>query len=67
MTKNTSGEFPDRSSTSGSKTLDTLSTSFDDLLERLQKPGAREAMDAAFHASPEELGRTAVEKARRLR
>ncbi len=44
-----------------SKTLETLSTSFDDLLERLQEPGAREALDAAFHASPEELGRAAVE------
>jgi antitoxin Phd len=50
-----------------SKTLETLSTSFDDLLERLQKPGARKAMDAAFHASPEELGRAAVEAAKRRR
>jgi antitoxin Phd len=50
-----------------SRTLETLSTSFDDLLERLQKPGARKAMDAAFHASPEELGRAAVEAAKRRR
>ncbi|HEX4497837.1 MAG TPA: type II toxin-antitoxin system Phd/YefM family antitoxin [Thermoanaerobaculia bacterium] len=50
-----------------SKTLETLSTSFDDLLERLHKPGARKAMDAAFHATPEELGRAAVEAAKRRR
>jgi prevent-host-death family protein len=50
-----------------SKTLDKLSTSFDDLLDRLQKPGAREALDAAFHASPEELGRAAVEAAAKRR
>jgi antitoxin Phd len=50
-----------------SKTLDSLSTSFDDLLERLQTPEARQRMEAAFHASPAELGRAAVEAARRRR
>ncbi len=50
-----------------SKTLGSLSTSFDDLLERLQAPGARQRMEAAFHASPEELGEAAVEAARRRR
>jgi antitoxin Phd len=50
-----------------SKTLDALSTSFDDLLERLQAPGARQRMEAAFNASPAELGRAAVEAAKRRR
>ncbi len=50
-----------------SKTLDALSTSFDDLLDRLQTPAARQGMEAAFHASPAELGRVPVEAARRQR
>lgn len=50
-----------------SKTLDELSTGFDDLLDRLQAPGAKQAMEAAFHSSPEELGQAAVEAARRRR
>jgi addiction module HigA family antidote len=33
------------------------------LLERLQTPAARDGLEAAFHASPEELGRAAVEAA----
>jgi antitoxin Phd len=48
-----------------SKTLDELSTSFDDLLDRLQTPEARRGLEAAFNASPEELGRAAVEIAKR--
>lgn len=50
-----------------SETLDALTTSFDDLLERLQTPAAKQGMKAAFHASPEELGWAAVEAARRRR
>jgi antitoxin Phd len=48
-----------------SKTLDALSTSFDDLLERLQTPAARQAAESAFHASPAELGRAAAKAAKR--
>jgi len=59
-------EFESLSSTR-SETLDALTTSFDDLLERLQTPAAKQGMKAAFHASPEELGRAAVEAARRRR
>jgi hypothetical protein len=54
-------------SNSRAKTLDALSTSFGDLLERLQTPAARQAMEAAFHAFPAELGRAAAEAARRRR
>lgn len=43
--------------------LDTLSTEFDALLARMQAPGARAAMDAAFNATPEDLGTAAVEAA----
>ena len=50
-----------------SKTLDALSTSFDDLLERLQTPAARQAAQDAFHASPAELGRAAAQAAKRRR
>jgi len=44
--------------------LDTLSTEFDALLDRMQTPEARAAMDRAFNASPEELGRAAIDAAR---
>ena|ERR1035438_190389 len=47
--------------------LDTLTRYFDDLIDRMQAPGARAAMQAAFDASPEELGRAAVAGARRAR
>lgn len=50
-----------------SKTLDELTTSFDDLLERLQTPAARQAAEDAFHASPAELGRAAAKAAKRRR
>ncbi len=50
-----------------SKSLDALSTSFDDLLERLQTPAAKQGIEAAFKATPEELGRAAVEGAKRRR
>jgi len=45
--------------------LDTLSDQFDALLVRMQAPGARAAMQAAFDASPQELGKAAVEGARK--
>ena len=36
----------------------------DELLEKLQQPGQREAMQKAFDAKPEELGKAAVEAAK---
>jgi prevent-host-death family protein len=45
--------------------LNTLSAEFDSMLARMQGPSARNAMDAAFHAKPKELGRAAVNAARR--
>lgn len=36
----------------------------DELLESMQGPKQREAMDKAFHATPEELGKAAVEQAK---
>jgi PHD/YefM family antitoxin component YafN of YafNO toxin-antitoxin module len=47
--------------------LDTLTQYFDALLDRMQLPEARAAMQAAFDASPAELGRAAVAGARRRR
>jgi len=46
-----------------SRTLDSLSEDFDTLLEAMQSPKAKKAMKAAFDASPEELGRSAVKAA----
>jgi hypothetical protein len=40
---------------------------FDDLLNRMQNPKAKKAMDAAFNASPAKLGRAAVKAARKRR
>lgn len=45
--------------------LDSLSAEFDELLARMQSPGACAAMKAAFGASPKELGRAAVLAARK--
>ena len=45
--------------------LDTLSAEFDALLARMQTPGARAGMKSAFHASPKQLGKAAVEAARK--
>ena len=42
-------------------TLDSLGGEFDALLDRMQAPGVRAAMKAAFGASSEELGIAAVE------
>jgi len=54
-------------SSARSETLDALSTKFEGLLERLQTPAARQGMEAAFNASPAELGRAANKAARRRR
>lgn len=50
-----------------SQTLEELGARFDGLLERMQTRTAREGMEAAFGAPPEELGRSAVEQARKRR
>jgi len=50
-----------------SRTLDNLGAEFDDLLDRMQSPKAKKAMDAAFNASPAKLGRAAVKAARKGR
>ena len=45
--------------------LEALSAEFDGLLARMQTPAARAGMNAAFHATPKELGKTAVTAARK--
>ncbi|MGA7925252.1 MAG: type II toxin-antitoxin system prevent-host-death family antitoxin [Candidatus Sulfotelmatobacter sp.] len=45
--------------------INALSGEFDALLARMQQPTSRHAMQAAFRASPEQLGRAAVEAARK--
>lgn len=45
--------------------IDTLSAEFDSLLLRMQRPGARSSMQAAFRASPKQLGKAAVSAARK--
>ena len=45
--------------------LETLSEEFDGLLARMQTPAARTRMNAAFHATPKELGKAAVAAARK--
>lgn len=45
--------------------LDALSHQFDELLANMQTPGARAAMERAFHATPRQLGKAAVVAARR--
>jgi antitoxin Phd len=45
--------------------INALSAEFDALLARMQQPTSRHAMQAAFRASPEQLGRAAVEAARK--
>lgn len=42
-----------------SRSLNTLTDEFDALLERMQEPGSRAAMERAFSMTPEELGQTA--------
>ncbi|HJZ98449.1 MAG TPA: type II toxin-antitoxin system Phd/YefM family antitoxin [Candidatus Solibacter sp.] len=45
--------------------LNVLTEEFDALLESMQTPKARAAMKRAFNASPKQLGRAAVEAARK--
>ena len=45
--------------------LETLSEEFDGLLARMQTPSARAGMNAAFHATPKELGKAPVAAARK--
>ena len=45
--------------------LDTLTNEFDALLDRMQQQGMAGAMQRAFQMSAEELGRAAVQQARR--
>ena len=47
--------------------LDDLGAEFDALMVRLQTPKARRGSKAAFNASSEELGRAAVNSARKRR
>jgi prevent-host-death family protein len=42
-----------------SRLLDTLTGEFDALLDRMQQPGARAAMERAFGMAPDELGKAA--------
>ena len=48
-----------------SRTLNDLGAAFDHLLAGMQTPKARKGVDAAFKASPAELGRAAVKAARK--
>jgi hypothetical protein len=43
-----------------------LDAVFDEMLDRMQKPGQREAMQSAFEATPEELGEAAVKQATQI-
>jgi prevent-host-death family protein len=45
--------------------LEELGARFEDLLDRMQTPAARRGMEAAFGASPDELGRVASDRALR--
>jgi prevent-host-death family protein len=45
--------------------LDTLSSEFDALLSRMQTVTARAGMERAFNASPERLGKAALNAARK--
>ena len=47
--------------------LTVLGAEFDDLLARMQTPAARQGISAAFAATPAELGKAAVNAARRKR
>ena len=48
-----------------SEALDALSSQFEELLASMQTPEAKKGVDAAFNATPEELGRAAAKAARR--
>jgi prevent-host-death family protein len=49
------------------RSLDDLNAEFDGLLARMQTPQARKGVEAAFNASPSELGRAAVKVAKKRR
>jgi antitoxin Phd len=46
-------------------TLNALSGEFDAMLDRMQSPKSRSAMETAFSSSPKELGKAAVSAARK--
>lgn len=46
-----------------SRSLNTLTDEFDALLDRMQEPGVRAAMERAFSMTPEELGHAARRQA----
>lgn len=48
-----------------SRSLDDLNGEFDSLLVRMQAPQARKGVEAAFSASPDDLGRIAVTAAKK--
>jgi antitoxin Phd len=50
-----------------STTLEDHRAQFDAILDRMQTPAARKAMEAAFDATPAELGRAAAKVAARRR
>jgi antitoxin Phd len=50
-----------------SHTLEDHRAQFDTLLGRMQTPAARKGMEAAFNATPAELGRAAVKVVRKRR
>jgi len=52
-------------SSARAETLDSLSRKFEGLLDRLQTPEAKQGLEAAFNASPAELGQAAAKAARR--
>ena len=45
--------------------INSLSAEFDSLLNRMQRPGVRKSMQAAFRASPKRIGKAAVVAARK--
>ena len=47
--------------------LETLTRKFDEMLDRMQTPESRAAVDQTFEASPQQLGRAAVAGAARRR
>ena len=49
-----------------SRTLDKGRAASDELLDRMQTAKAKRGMVAAFHASPNKLGRAAVKSARKV-
>ena len=52
-------EIPERA-----ETQEAPASRLEGLLQQMQTPAARRAREAAFDASPDELGRAAVEQAR---